>query len=78
MSGSIITPEALQRCAAEADRREHLNALRAIELARSSKRINDHYDQMILGEPAERLGRRIFDRRASDTTERLARYGITS
>lgn len=63
---SIITPEALARCADEAARKDHLNALRAIELARASKRINDHYDRMILGEPVDRLGRHIFDRRNAD------------
>lgn len=75
---SIITLEAAARCAEDAARKDHLNALRAIELARASKRINDHYDRMILGQAPEQLGRRIFDRRASDTSDRLARYGITS
>lgn len=65
---SIITPAAIERCAQEAAHREHVNALRAIELARADKRINDHYDKLLIGGEPERLGRRIFDRRSFDAT----------
>ena len=63
---SIITPEAAARCAEDAARKDHLNALRAIELARASKRINDHYDKLLLGELPTQLSRRVFDRRTND------------
>jgi len=39
---SIITPEALERCADELERKEHIEALRTLEHARAKKRINDH------------------------------------
>ena len=50
MSASIITPEALARCAAEAKHREHVEALRAIALAIAIKRIHDDHDKMLIGE----------------------------
>ena len=63
-----ITPEAIDDCAAESAHREHLNALRALELVRASKRIHDHYDQLLRCEKPERMGRRMMDRRVMDRT----------
>jgi hypothetical protein len=75
---SIITPEARERCEHEAKRLADLRALRELQITIALKTINDHYDALEQGKEPAQLGRCIFDRRASDTTERLARYGISS
>lgn len=69
---SIITPEALERCADDLERKEHIEALRTLEHARAKKRINDHYDALIRGESPEHPHRRVFDRRSSWSS--LARF----
>lgn len=68
MIDSIITPEALDRCAAEAERREHINALRTLEHARARKRIDDFYDAWVLS-GASPVNRRVIDRRLGHTWE---------
>jgi hypothetical protein len=65
VSGSIITPEARERCEHEAKRLADLAALREMQITIALKTINDHYDALEQGKEPAQLGRRIFDRRSS-------------
>ena len=69
---SIITPEALERCDDELERKEHIEALRTLEHARAKKRIDDMYDAMLRGESPDHPHRRVFDKRSSWSS--LARF----
>ena len=71
---SIITKEALERCADELERKEHIEALRTLEHARAKKRIDDYYDARLRGEEPTQLGRRMFDRRSNSWPPLVARF----
>lgn len=70
---SIITLEAYERCAREAERREHLRAVCALEVALATKRIKDYYARLEANEWHPQLDRRVHDaamRRSTIVTQR--------